>query len=187
MRNVVLPQCERGILVAFMFTFLISVGDYVTPRFVGGGAAMMGNFIEAQFSFGFNWPMGSAMAFTTMARVAADRARLPGAAAAVAEAVSGRVRRRPCCGALFTLAVVVFMVTPILLVVLFSFNQSALTSLPLTGLTLDWYRRLFANDSFWPALQNSLIVGFTVAVVSVVTGTLAALALAQDAGAAARP
>lgn len=67
LRNVVIPQCESGILVAFMFTFLISVGDYVTPRFVGGGAAMMGNFIEAQFSFGFNWPMGSAMAFTVMA------------------------------------------------------------------------------------------------------------------------
>ena len=66
MRKVILPQCERGILVAFMFAFLISVGDYVTPRFVGGGAAMMGNFIEAQFSFGFNWPMGSAMAFTTL-------------------------------------------------------------------------------------------------------------------------
>jgi len=80
---------------------------------------------------------------------------------------------------LFTLAVVIFMVTPILLVVLFSFNQSALTSLPLTGLTFDWYRKLFANDSFWPALQNSLIVGFTVAIVSVVTGTLAALALAR--------
>jgi spermidine/putrescine transport system permease protein len=80
---------------------------------------------------------------------------------------------------LFTLAVVLFMVTPLLLVMLFSFNQSALTSLPLTGLTFDWYRRLFANDSFWPALQNSLIVAFTVAIVSVVTGTLAALALAR--------
>jgi spermidine/putrescine transport system permease protein len=67
LRWVVLPQCERGILVAFTFSFLIAVGDYVTPRFVGGGAAMMGNFIEAQFSFGFNWPMGSAMAFTAMA------------------------------------------------------------------------------------------------------------------------
>jgi spermidine/putrescine transport system permease protein len=67
MRTIVLPQCEGGILVAFVFTFLIAAGDYVTPRFVGGGAAMMGNFIEAQFSFGFNWPMGSAMAFTVMA------------------------------------------------------------------------------------------------------------------------
>ncbi len=79
----------------------------------------------------------------------------------------------------FTIAVVVFMATPLILVILFSFNQSALTSLPLTGLTLDWYRRLFANSSFWPALQNSLIIGFTVAVVSVATGTLAALALAR--------
>lgn len=79
---------------------------------------------------------------------------------------------------LFTVAVILFLVTPILLVILFSFNRSALTSLPLTGLTLDWYRKLFAND-FWPALQNSLIVGFSTALATVVTGTLAALALAR--------
>jgi spermidine/putrescine transport system permease protein len=66
MRRIVLPQCESGIVVAFMFTFLISAGDYVTPRFVGGGASMMGHFVETQFSLGFNWPMGSAMAFTVM-------------------------------------------------------------------------------------------------------------------------
>jgi spermidine/putrescine transport system permease protein len=66
-RDIVLPTCERGIGVAFLLTFLIAVGDYVTPRFVGGGASMMGHFIEIQFSFGFNWPMGSAMAFTLMA------------------------------------------------------------------------------------------------------------------------
>lgn len=67
MRDVVLPQCKGGLLAAFTLSFLISVGDYVTPRFVGGGAAMMGTFIENQFSIGFNWPLGSAMAFTTMA------------------------------------------------------------------------------------------------------------------------
>jgi spermidine/putrescine transport system permease protein len=65
--KVILPQCERGVLVAFIFTFLISAGDYVTPRFVGGGAAMMGHFIETQFSVGFNWPLGSAMSFSVMA------------------------------------------------------------------------------------------------------------------------
>jgi spermidine/putrescine transport system permease protein len=81
-----------------------------------------------------------------------------------------------CC---FTAAVVVFMATPILLVILFSFNRSALTSLPLTGLTLDWYRALFANRSFWPALENSVIVGAVVALGSVATGTLAALALSR--------
>jgi spermidine/putrescine transport system permease protein len=77
----------------------------------------------------------------------------------------------------FGLAVVLFMLAPLFLVILFSFNESALTSLPLTGLTLHWYEKLFAYNSFWPALRNSLIVGFTVAVCSVVIGTLAALAL----------
>jgi spermidine/putrescine transport system permease protein len=66
-RDIVLPLSERGISVAFLFSFLISAGDYVTPRFVGGGASMMGHFIETQFSFGFNWPMGSAMSFTLLA------------------------------------------------------------------------------------------------------------------------
>jgi spermidine/putrescine transport system permease protein len=66
-RDIVLPLCERGINVAFLLCFLIAAGDYVTPRFVGGGASMMGHFIETQFSFGFNWPMGSAMSFTLLA------------------------------------------------------------------------------------------------------------------------
>lgn len=66
-RDIVIPQCEKGIVIAFTFAFLITAGDYVTPRFVGGGAAMMGHFIDLQFSLGFNWPMGSAMAFTVMA------------------------------------------------------------------------------------------------------------------------
>jgi spermidine/putrescine transport system permease protein len=76
-------------------------------------------------------------------------------------------------------AVVLFMSLPLGLVVLFSFNSAALTSLPLTGLTFDWYRRLFANEAFWPALRNSLVVGLTVAGVSAAVGTAAALALSR--------
>ena len=67
MRDIVLPQCQGGLLTAFTLSFLISAGDYVTPRFVGGGAALIGTFIENQFSIAFNWPLGSALAFTTMA------------------------------------------------------------------------------------------------------------------------
>ena len=67
MRDIVVPQCEGGVLVAFTLAFLISAGDYVTPQFVGGGAAMMGRFIESEFSTHFDWPMGSAMSFTVLA------------------------------------------------------------------------------------------------------------------------
>ena len=79
----------------------------------------------------------------------------------------------------FALLAASFMGIPLALVVLFSFNASALTSLPLTGFTLDWYRKLFALGAFWPALWNSLTVAALVAVLSVAIGTMAALALAR--------
>ena len=81
----------------------------------------------------------------------------------------------------FALLLAAFMAVPLVLVVLFSFNRSALTSLPLTGFTLDWYRKLFTLGAFWPALWNSLIVAAFVAVLSVVIGTMAALVLARAA------
>lgn len=76
-------------------------------------------------------------------------------------------------------ALALYLILPIILVMLFSFNRSALTSLPLTGLTFDWYRKLFAQEYFLPALQNSLIIAAAVCILSVTTGTLAALALAR--------
>jgi spermidine/putrescine transport system permease protein len=79
----------------------------------------------------------------------------------------------------FIAFVVLFLTLPLILVIIFSFNVSALTSLPLTGLTLDWYARLFGNESFWPALRASLVIGVTVALLSVVIGTLAAIGLAR--------
>jgi spermidine/putrescine transport system permease protein len=84
-----------------------------------------------------------------------------------------------CAWLLLIALLLAFLVLPLVLVVLFSFNSAALTSFPLTGLTLDWYRKLMANGSFWPALANSLTVGAAVAVVSVATGLLAALGLAK--------
>lgn len=65
--DVVLPQCQPGIFAAFAISFLISAGDYVTPRLVGGPHTfMVGNFIESQFVNRLNAPMGSALAFSVL-------------------------------------------------------------------------------------------------------------------------
>ena len=86
-----------------------------------------------------------------------------------------------CAWPAFIVLMLAYLTVPLALVVLFSFNASALTSFPITGLTLDWYRRLALNESFWPALYNSLVVGAAVAAASVFAGLLAALALARMA------
>jgi spermidine/putrescine transport system permease protein len=67
-RDIVFPLARPGTLAAFMLSFLIAAGDYVTPRFLGGPyTAMIGDFIEQQFSLRFDWPMGSAMSFSVLA------------------------------------------------------------------------------------------------------------------------
>jgi spermidine/putrescine transport system permease protein len=66
-RDIVFPLARPGTLAAFTLSFLVAAGDYVTPRFLGGPyTAMIGDFIEQQFSLRFNWPMGSAMAFSML-------------------------------------------------------------------------------------------------------------------------
>jgi spermidine/putrescine transport system permease protein len=65
--DILLPQCRQGLLAAFSLTFLLSAGDYVTPRLVGGPyTSMIGNFIESQFVHRLNWPLGAAMSFTVL-------------------------------------------------------------------------------------------------------------------------
>jgi spermidine/putrescine transport system permease protein len=78
----------------------------------------------------------------------------------------------------FGAVVLAFLVSPLVIVVLFSFGQNRLATLPIGGFTLDWYRALFDNANFWTALENSLIVTGATGVISTVTGTLAAIALA---------
>ena len=67
-KEIVLPQCQAGILFSFTLTFLFAAGDYVTPLLVGGPyTSMMGVIIQHQFGLRFNAPLGAAMAFTVIA------------------------------------------------------------------------------------------------------------------------
>lgn len=79
-----------------------------------------------------------------------------------------------------------FMLGPIVLVVLFSFGRNALIGFPLGGVGLEWYWALFESDAFWGALRVSLIVAGSVAVLSTLTGTLAALVISRLTPALAR-
>lgn len=67
LRDAVLPLCVPALTTSFALCFLVTAGDYVTPRLVGGTQVlMMGNFIESQFGLRMNVPLGAAMTFTTL-------------------------------------------------------------------------------------------------------------------------
>ena len=77
-----------------------------------------------------------------------------------------------------TVAVYLFLHLPILVLVVFSFNDSKF-SVDWAGFTLDWYRRLLERPDILRGLKASLIVGAVSTVISAVLGTLIALALAR--------
>lgn len=68
-----------------------------------------------------------------------------------------------------------FLYVPVLLIPLFSFNDSTVATFPLKGFTLNGYRRMIADASLINALKNSLMVGINVSIVSTALGLLAAM------------
>jgi len=70
--RVTLPLSLPGVISAILIVMIPTVGDFVTPRLVGGkDGVMIANAIQAQFGKAANWPLGAALSVTTMAIVTA--------------------------------------------------------------------------------------------------------------------
>ncbi|MCD8153883.1 MAG: ABC transporter permease [Clostridiales bacterium] len=70
------------------------------------------------------------------------------------------------------------MYLPVVVVVVFSFNESRLP-VSFTGFSLKWYQALFADDDMLEALKNSLLLGVGSCALSAVIGTLGAVGLSR--------
>jgi spermidine/putrescine transport system permease protein len=65
--RVTLPLSMPGVIAATIIVFIPTIGDYVTPRLVGGpNGLMISNMIEMQFKKANNAPLGAALAISAM-------------------------------------------------------------------------------------------------------------------------
>ncbi len=65
--RITLPLALPGVLGAALIVFIPTVGDYVTPRLVGGpNGLLIANMIELQFKKANNPPLGAALAISSM-------------------------------------------------------------------------------------------------------------------------
>ena len=70
-RKVTLPMSMPGVIAAFVFVFIPTIGEYVTPQIVGGkGGYLFGNVIQSSFAASFDWQLGSAMSVFLLVAVA---------------------------------------------------------------------------------------------------------------------
>ena len=88
--------------------------------------------------------------------------------------------RRPCKASKFLLLYAVlyflFLYAPIFLLPIFAFNDSAIISFPLSGVTLDWFLLLWETEALHDALYNSVTIALIAAALSTILGIFAARA-----------
>jgi len=77
----------------------------------------------------------------------------------------------------FVAILMAFLYIPIWVLIAFSFNDSRSLTWPLSGFTLDWYRKLWSNSDLIAAIGNSFYVATLATVVTLAVGVPAAMVL----------
>jgi spermidine/putrescine transport system permease protein len=61
---ITLPLTLPGVAAGFIFVFVLSIGNFITPDLLGGGKFLMiGNLIYDQFLSARDWPFGASLSF----------------------------------------------------------------------------------------------------------------------------
>ncbi|UTN78110.1 ABC transporter permease subunit [Pseudomonas aeruginosa] len=171
--RVTFPLSLPGVAAGAALVFIPVLGMFAIPDLVGGtDGIMIGNLIKSQFLDSRDWPFGSALSIALTGCILLLVALGMGAARARKEAPM----RRPYLLWSATALVYLFLYVPLVIVVLYSFNDSRLNA-EWVGFTLDWYRKLFGNRDMLQAAANSLVIALVSASVATLLGTLAGVAL----------
>jgi spermidine/putrescine transport system permease protein len=91
------------------------------------------------------------------------------------EASRGRYRRLGLWAYFVVYAAFLFL--PLLLLAIFSFNDSPALALPWKGFTLRWYEKIGATPELLAAVQVSVVVALATSLLSVILGTAIAIAV----------
>jgi spermidine/putrescine transport system permease protein len=78
----------------------------------------------------------------------------------------------------FTL-LVLFLYAPLVVLVVFAFEDSYIQALPWAGFTTKWFHTAFANTDLTSALRRSAMIGILDGLAATALGTMAAVALAR--------
>ena len=192
--TVIWPLTRQGTAIGFALGFLMAVGDFVTPTMVGGmNGSMLGMVIEAQFGMAGNWPLGAAMAVYIILLVSLVLGviflftRSRGVLTEVDVGVPPNIplwnrltagqKLARVAGRILFLAPYVYLYAPLVVIMIFSFNDSTVQVFPLSGFTLKWYEQLPSNSAMFAALELSLELAVLVTVLGVVIATAFAFIL----------
>ncbi|UVK43991.1 ABC transporter permease subunit [Mesorhizobium sp. AR07] len=192
LRLVFLPLTKSGVFVGAVMVFVISLGFFLTPALLGGGADLtVATYIQQQVNIA-NWgsasAMGTVLLILTLAIFFGANKLFSGNELTVIGAGSQKgVSRREgvrftwpmILGLLFTVAVFVFLLAPLVVVVFLSFTPTTYLQFPPSGFSGRWHAQFF-NDRDWLASAwLSLQVALLTSVAATALGLLTAIGLVR--------
>ena len=65
-----LPLALPGVVAGSIFTFSLTLGDYITPVLIGGGTSFIGNVVYSNIGIANNVPFAAALALIPIAIMA---------------------------------------------------------------------------------------------------------------------
>ena len=126
-----------------IFTFSLTLGDYITPTLVSS-TQFIGNVVYSNVGIANNLPLAAAFATVPVAimivylldRPAAGRVRV------ALMHLSNGTRRMLRIGTGITLA---FIYIPLIVIAIYAFNESRSQGWPIEGFTTEWFSKAFDN------------------------------------------
>ncbi len=88
-------------------------------------------------------------------------------------------KKLPILGLVYFAIMVIFLYLPILVLIIFSFNDSVILAFPLKGFTLNWYQQLLDARELLISAKNSILVGLSSSLVTTIIGAFAAVAVTR--------
>ncbi|AUW45923.1 ABC transporter permease [Rhizobium leguminosarum] len=79
---------------------------------------------------------------------------------------------------IFSTLILAFLIAPLIVIVMFSFNAGGDFTYPIKGLSLHWYAQFLTTDTWTDAFYHSVMLAIATTAIATPLGTMAALGLA---------
>ena len=173
----VLPLAFPAVVAGSIFTFSLTLGDYIAPGLITSGEQFIGNLILANFGKP-DLPLAAAQSLVPLAIMIVYLLIARRLGAFEAPVMTGRFGRIGLIGG--TVAVLVFLYMPLSLVIAYAFNAERHPGVATHGLLrFSGSRRRRQNTGLQDAFLTSVGVALAATAIAVVLGSLAALAVSR--------
>lgn len=198
-RRIYFPLVRPSLMAGVLLIFVLSLGFFLTPAVLGGpGDTTVAVYIQQQletFQWGFASATGMLLLVVTLIGYAGavrwgGMGMLAGGVSGGGKGVAARepLRMSATTVLLWVAAVVVLVVliSPLVIIVPESFNQTRTIIWPPRGFTTDWYTVALSDPVWTTAIKKSAVVGAGTAILSTLIGLLLARVALQIRSAARR-